>query len=305
MYGTAIGDALGYVCEFDKSAQPISGLDECLDRRAGVALYSDDTQMFLATVDGMFDALKGAAEAPFLHIDDAAQAIAKRYVAWSKSPENNRAPGGACMYGCRNLAEGIAWTVSGKPEGKGCGAAMRSMAYSLFLNMDRAEHWAAEHALMTHRDPTAQASAAAVAAGVRAALMGFTKPATAAVMVAIAAKYDSGTAEMLNQAIAYADERSHNRPMVLDKWRGWRGDEAVAASLFCYLIGGGYADSVLFAINSPGDSDSLGAITGALAGATYGAGVIPRPWIGQIENTELLARTSEQITKHWLTTKAE
>lgn len=281
--GTAIGDALGYPVEFNKDRLPVKALAELVDKQARCALYSDDTQMFLATVEGLADALV----ANRWGVTDAAPFIAGHYVKWSKSPENNRAPGGACMYGCANLADGIAWDVAGKPHGKGCGAAMRSMAYSLFLEVDHAAQWAGEHALMTHRDASAQASAAAVAAGVRGALEDLGKFQIAALMVSAARVYDAETAMLLNRAVMDA-QNNVSAEKVLDRWRGWRGDEAVAASLYCLLQTSGYADAVLLAVNSPGDSDSLGAITGALAGAKYGAAAIPGGWIEVIENRPML-----------------
>lgn len=293
VFGTAIGDALGYTVEFNKAKLPIHDIAECIDARAKVALYSDDTQMFLATVGGIFDACEGLKEP--LYIERAAEHIAKRYVAWSKSPENNRAPGGACMYGCANLGRGVHWEVAGKPEGKGCGAAMRSMAYSLFMEIEQSARWAAQHALMTHRDPSAQASAAAVAAGVRACLEGLSKNMVSAIMVSAAMSYDRWTGAMLNKAIE--DARAKTPAVtVLNRWRGWRGDEAVAASLFCFLQGSGIDSSVLAAVNSPGDSDSLGAITGALAGAFYGVEKIPESWKAHIENADELRAVARRIS---------
>jgi ADP-ribosyl-[dinitrogen reductase] hydrolase len=39
-----------------------------------------------------------------------------------------------------------------------------------------------------------------------------------------------------------------------------------------------FADAVLRAVNLGGDADTIGAITGALAGAAWGAGAIPPLW---------------------------
>lgn len=287
VFGTAIGDALGYPVEFNKTLLPVRGLDK------EQALYSDDTQMFLATVDGLLET-----EPWLMDLENAAERIAKHYVRWSKSPENNRAPGASCMYGCRNLAEGVAWRAAGRPGARGCGTAMRSMAYGLFLQTDMAAHWAGEHALMTHRDPSAQASAAAVAAGTAALIAGLVnKEAVAAIMVTAAADYDKATALMLNQAIDFA-RKGVPADVVLNQWRGWDGDEAVAASLYCFLQGINYEMVALLAVNSPGDSDSLGAIAGALAGALYGGHRIPGVWKVNIENSAWLTRYCDKI-RQW------
>ena len=60
-------------------------------------------------------------------------AISQEFVAWLRSPENDRSPGGSCLYGARQLEAGVPWWKSGKPNSKGCGAAMRvaPIGYSL------------------------------------------------------------------------------------------------------------------------------------------------------------------------------
>ena len=83
---------------------------------------------------------------------------------------------------------------------------------------------------------------------------------------------------------------------VLDEWRGWAGHEAAAASLWCFLQHpDDYSKAVLLAANSPGDSDSLAAITGALVGARVGASGIPENWRHQIEKSDQLAVLSERL----------
>lgn len=277
VFGTAVGDALGYPVEFNKSKQPLTL------NNGDVSRFSDDTQMLVAT-------LRGLVEADTVDdLDRAASAIAKYYVEWSESPENNRAPGGACMHGCRELANGVHWRAAGKLQAGGCGTAMRSMAYGIWFYDDtkKAALWAAEHATMTHRHPMAQAAAAAVAAGTAAAISGMSKSIIAQVMWQEARRYDEGTATMLNEATQEADG-PENTSVFLDKWRGWAGHEAVAASLLCFLRYPSYENIVLAAVNSPGDSDSLGAISGALEGGVGGIHGIPMDWRIGIEDSGYL-----------------
>jgi ADP-ribosylglycohydrolase len=287
VFGTAIGDALGYPVEFNKS---LMGKVRSLEKPG---LYSDDTQMFLATLHGLMDA--GTHD----DIDEAAEYVAKHYVTWSNSPENNRAPGGACMHGCRQLEVlGVdKWRETGKPLAGGCGTAMRSMAYGLWFpgDPDKAALWAAEHAIMTHRHPMAQAAAAAVAAGVAFAMKDKTRLEIAQLMAMAARRYDVPTAQMIDQAIQYTQDPIARPERVLDTWRGWAGHEAVAASVYCFLARDRYEDAVLLAINSPGDSDTLGAITGALVGATDGATTIPKDWRANVENSAMLQTVFSQV----------
>lgn len=303
VFGTAIGDALGYPVEFlDLDAiRKRHGRVEGFVQLAPVALYSDDTQMFIAVAEGLLDT--GTRE----NLELAARGVADRLIAWVDSPENNRAPGGACMAGCRNLGKGLPWREAGKLRGGGCGAAMRSMAYGIWCWYQpcQAAEWAGEMALMTHRLPMAQASAAAVAAIVASLLCGGSPLEAAERGIQAAERYDVSTAQMLRAAVkrasrAAAAPSTQGQDMlfrVLDEWRGWSGHEAVAASLFCFLLyPDSYRQAVTAAVNSSGDSDSLGAIAGAFSGAYLGAARIPAEWQEQVENSCYLKDLAARLT---------
>jgi ADP-ribosyl-[dinitrogen reductase] hydrolase len=46
----------------------------------------------------------------------------------------------------------------------------------------------------------------------------------------------------------------------------------------------GFEDAIIYAVNLGGDADTIGAITGGLAGALYGAKNIPLRWINALAN---------------------
>jgi len=299
--GTAIGDALGYPTEFMSmdSIRTLHG--RVTDFLNDPPLYTDDTQMMRAAAEGLLRART------WDDLDAAAEEVAEEFVAWSISPENNRAPGNACMLGCRNLGAGQHWKVSGKLNGGGCGAAMRSMAYGVWHPEPvKAAEWAAEHALMTHRSPPAKASAAAVAAIVSALCADYTPEEACVLGEEMARRYEDRTADMIRQAREAAiNTREHPWEFqvwmtgrVLDTWRGWTGHEAVAASVYCFLLSPtDYEKAVLDAINSPGDSDSLGAITGSFSGAYLGSQGIPEGWKVRIEKSDQLHALAERISE--------
>ena len=199
------------------------------------------------------------------------------------------------MTGCYYLELGRHWRKCGAPGSGGCGAAMRSQPYGLFFGEDpqRAAFWAAEHALMTHGHPMGQASAAAMAAMVALALKSPEDPRLIGdVAQLIAAQWDVGTANMLREAV----ETKDTAEVVLDRWRGWAGHEAVAASLWAFLQHPqSYVKTVLLAVNSPGDSDSLGCMAGALSGAFLGAQAIPTEWMEQIEDSAGLENLTQRV----------
>lgn len=288
IYGTAIGDALGWPVEFDATVNPNNPK---VFATAVPEQYTDDTQMFRAVCEGLLRVHD--------NLDQAAENIAADFIGWANSPENNRAPGTSCMAGCKNLEKGVRWREAGVNSG-GCGTAMRSMAYGIFFHGDpeKAADWAASHARMTHRDRIAYAAAAAVAAGVALLINSSSRPHdgfASGVMFGMAARYDEQTASLIHEASCSPNADPYD---ILDKWRGWAGHEAVAASLWCFLQHpDDFVNAVLLAVNSPGDSDSLGAITGALVGARVGLSGIPKRWVEQVEKSEELAVLGERICK--------
>jgi ADP-ribosylglycohydrolase len=62
---------------------------------------------------------------------------------------------------------------------------------------------------------------------------------------------------------------------------------SLEASVWCLLNSNSYAEAVLKAVNLGGDTDTTGAICGALAGTVYGYSGIPEEW------RRMLARTTE------------
>lgn len=64
--------------------------------------------------------------------------------------------------------------------------------------------------------------------------------------------------------------------------------DTLGASLWCLLHTDSYRDCVLTAVNPGGDSDTVGCIAGALAGAMYGYEAIPKEWIDQLRGKDII-----------------
>ena len=126
--GLAVGDALGHPAETKTPAQIRTqfGPDGITDfKSAGLyppGTYTDDTQMSLAVARALIAA---GGSAPLY------KAMGDEFVAWSKSPENDRSPGVTSMKGCARLAVGVSPLEAGIVESKGCGSAMRAAPVAL------------------------------------------------------------------------------------------------------------------------------------------------------------------------------
>jgi ADP-ribosylglycohydrolase len=313
IYGLAIGDALGYPVEFmslkeiEKILGPngVTGFDslkhpEIASRiRQPIGSYSDDTQMSLATANALINAKSD-------NLEDIMQEVVKEYISWADSPENNRYPGNTCMAGIRNLKAGMHWTNSGIPNGKGCGAAMRTAPIGLYFADDIHSLINCSQAVgsCTHKDSGAIAAGSVVAYVIRNAILygslinknpsllnnqEFIEEILNARKVSFPLK---SKLEKLNQNLNYQDSRGALKKL----GQGWHGDEAVAMALYCFLKSPrDYRKTVLAGTNIDGDSDSVALIAGAISGAYNGIQSIPQEWINQIENKELLRETAEKL----------
>jgi ADP-ribosylglycohydrolase len=289
LLGCAIGDALGWPVEFDKKNLPVKDLPT-------KPLYTDDTQMTIAVARGLL-AFETDNEEMDLAVTPSDH-VRRELINWLHDPETpGRAPGSSCLHGCRQLELGVEWNRAGKEDSTGCGAVMRSAPYGWFYHRqpERARTLAGLHALMTHRSKEAQGSSAALAAGVSACFGDLSPEDVAEHMHAAARHFDRHTATMIDCARRYV-RWGVSPKNVLDQFRGWQGQEAIAAAVFCFLTApDSYEDAVLLAVNSPGDSDSLGAITGALSGAYLGLSCVNAEWIARIEKRDMLLELGAQI----------
>ncbi len=71
--------------------------------------------------------------------------------------------------------------------------------------------------------------------------------------------------------------------------------DTLEAALWCILTTMAYSDCVLKAVNLGGDTDTISAVAGGIAGIYYGGESIPSEWIDKIANKELIQRTCENF----------
>jgi ADP-ribosylglycohydrolase len=242
------------------------------------------------------------------------------FVAWSRSRENNRAPGGTCLRGCSNLARGAPWRSAGVGDSKGCGAAMRAAPIGLYFfdDLDALVRVAAAQSSLTHRHPTGIASSVAAAAAVahvvrQGALEGiveFTRARVEALDEALLVEVgcpehlakEIGNREMLvalDATTAALGQESEDVCALLGG--AWIGEEAVATALWCALQSKGqFRDAVVRGANSSGDSDSIATIAGSIVGALVGVEGIDRAYVEGVEKSNVLDELARKLyeTRH-------
>ena len=294
--GSAIGDAMGCPTEFLSMSQihkqygDKGVTDYVLFREENglrFAPYTDDTQMAEAVCRGLLDAPIDAQT----DLDTTMNAIARRFIDWEADPQGgHRAPGRACLEGCQRLANGAAWDEGGGRNAGGCGSVMRAYPFGLLFadDIDKAAQWSAEHSRLTHGAEIALGACAAMAVATAMALHRAPIETILQRMVESAAAHSPETAFMLQKAADAPAEKERN----MKSWyEGWAAHEAIAISAYLFKIHlNNPRDAILSAANSPGDSDSIAALVGALIGAYHGIDAFPEHWITNLErNRDLLA----------------
>jgi ADP-ribosylglycohydrolase len=294
IYGGALGDALGAPVEFKllsriREEYGPKGIQELPEP----ALFTDDTQMTLALAEALIAAG---------HQDLGAimEAVSREFVAWLHSqddPRNVRAPGGSCLYGARQLAAGVPWWQSGKPNSKGCGAAMRvaPIGYLYQDDLPKLRRVAADTALATHHHPAAQVGAVAAAFLVKLALDRIPAqeflPALKGEIAGQSRDFDLALGR-LEEALTMTSTDAALEAI----GEGWVVEEAVLAGLYCFLKAPfDFLSVIRLGANTQGDSDSIAAIAGSLSGAYLGIKALPGDWVARLEKSDYLADVARRL----------
>lgn len=319
LVGLAIGDAMGFPTEFSDMAGIAAKCGPWrtmpLPVSSGRAYVTDDTQMTLALGEGLRQAL---ARGP-LTAERMEPPVREHFVAWYRSPDNDRAPGATCLRACEALGRGGPWQAASEVASKGCGANMRVAPLGLVPGLDERQRSGAAQlqSALTHGHPTALAASDLTAHAVLLLARG-TDPAELLPALRDHAHRGRGhypadwlgdlagraqdpdlasfAARGWDECLAALDrlEAALRRPdpeadPCEAAGAGWIAEEALATGLFCFLmLPDDPQAAVRRAAYSSGDSDSIAALAGAFAGAHHGAAAWPSAWVDVIEYRDRL-----------------
>lgn len=311
LLGLALGDALGFPTEFNDVRSILAKCGPWREMELFTpAVVSDDTQMTLAVGRGLRAAMDRGVLGP-----EMAGPVRREFIAWNRSPENNRAPGNTCLRACDLLERPeLPWQDASQIGSKGCGANMRVAPVGLVPGLsDEQRAGAAQlQAALTHGHPTALAASDLTARAVRLLAQG-AEPRELVGLLRSYALVNRGQyhERWLGDLWARSHDRTPGQFMargwdeclaVLDRLddavrtaspendpclatgAGWIAEEALATGLLCFLQ---FPEEPLTALRraacSSGDSDSIACLTGAFAGAHLGADAWPVEWADRIE----------------------
>lgn len=74
--------------------------------------------------------------------------------------------------------------------------------------------------------------------------------------------------------------------------------DSLEASIWCILNSSNYKESVITAVNLGDDTDTIGAITGSIAGILYGKEQIPNKWLNNIKKKDMIEELVSNFEKN-------
>ena len=283
MFGVAVGDALGAPLEFMSAMSIQQQHGTVRDMIGGGWLnvlpgeVTDDTQMTLAVAHGILDFPR-----------DPIEAIGRYFVKWYNSSPKD--VGATCASSIRSAICAARkkqsptkadWKRASKvthnlTAGRtaGNGSLMRTAYVGLYYSDEQEViQKAYDISRMTHYDEDTAIDCAAYCA-------------------ALNRMVEAGSLdERIAAIIGYTERKRRysfdvlSSPFFAPNPTGYVVD-SFAAALHCIYTTRSFEEAVTKAVNLGGDADTIGAITGGLAGALYGYDAIPGRWLSQIDMTD-------------------
>ena len=321
LFGLAIGDGFGYPNEFLSFENQLKkwGQQGLMEPLPGVIKGTDDTQMTIAVSRAIQKSFnKNEIEKNIFEIK-----LLHELINWYVDEKNDRDPGKTCLDACRKLSKGYSWTESTSFWSKGSGANMRVAPISLLslksdlFSLKSIAELSQFQAAFTHSHPTTLTASELTAIAIHKNLNGTEPEDLLDELIEYTItnkevyhkywlediwKYSKFNSEV--EFISHGWIECHNILLKVKDGiknfkrgddpcshigQGWMAEEALGVSLLCFLLDPDNTKSVLIrAINTNGDSDTIGCITGAISGAKNGYNSLPKNWTERLEYKEQL-----------------
>lgn len=292
LVGTFCGDALGMPFEgwpLEMIEREMGEVTVMYPARLGAGTYTDDTQMMIAVGESLIEK-KG------FDGEDMAQKLAQAY-----DPERGYGRGAERVI--KRIKEGIPWHQAGKglfPGGSyGNGAAMRIAPVGLLYWDQPAElkRTAKNASSITHTHPLGIEGAVIQGYGVSLALaMGVKGAFRSTVFLEEITRFQNKKMKEMVRKILLVEDLMENlradnplskEEVVRDLGHGIQAHESVPTALYAFLSHPhSFQEAVSYAVGLGGDTDTIGAMTGAMAGAFHGLSGIPSEWVSALEGGE-------------------
>lgn len=313
LLGVAIGDTLGHPFEGKLRTKIYSYFDDFesfIQKNKDIfRTYTDDTQLTLHLADAL---IKGNGFK--------VEYIIREFINWLDDPPIG--PGYGCISSIRKLRYGVPWEQAASNSG-GNGTTMRIAPIGLFYCKDpKALKTAAiKSSIITHSHPAASAGAVIIASAIAYLInknpeMGFSVDEFFNVItnsisnsqdeiwnefVEILSKLKSNLDMPIDSGLIKFSQIGVKSPYFIEEYLGQAfvhpyTISTVICSIFIFLKKlSSFKECILELSTAGGDSDTVGAIGGSMAGAYFGLQNIPLDLIKLVKNSKKISKTSEEL----------
>ncbi len=313
LIGVAIGDTLGHPFEGKLRTKIYSyfkDFNEFIQEYRDIfKTYTDDTQLTIHTAKAI---IQGNGFNTYNFIQE--------YVRWLDDPPIG--PGYGCISSIRKLKYDVPWKEAASNSG-GNGTVMRIAPIGLFYSQDLKglKTTAIKSSIITHSHPAASAGAVVIARAIaylidKSPETGFSKDKLFEVMISsisgsqediweefikILYKLKDNLDMPIEAGLIKFSQAGVKSPYFIEQYLGQAfvhpyAISTVICSLFIFLNRlSSFEDCIFELATAGGDSDTVGAIGGSLAGAYFGMKNIPNDLIKLVKNYKKILRLSEEL----------
>lgn len=290
LLGTGIGDSLGKSCEGGTVAR-LEGVKE-LASNQDILRYTDDTQQMIGLAETLVD--KKGFDGEYF-----AGRLVKNF-----DPSRGYGPGSTQVI--KSFQRGDSWdepaeSLFGGSGSYGNGSSMRVAPVGLFCHddLENLRSLARDSSRITHVHRLGMEGAVLQASS-----------------VALATREDPSSKlnpeEFLQKVREFVKEREYERKLAHsgrllgsspDKsevahslGNGVEAFKSVPTAVYSFLSHpDSFEDAVVYAVSLGGDADTIGAMTGALAGAYHGSEGIPSEWREKLEDRDRIVELADAL----------
>jgi ADP-ribosyl-[dinitrogen reductase] hydrolase len=283
LLGLAVGDALGAALEWDHPEQITARYggplrDMVASTNWAMGEWTDDTAMALALAESL-------AERGGYDEDD----VLARYLVWARSgPKDIGATVSHALARARTPADAraaaAAYHQSSGGHSAGNGSLMRTAPIAIRYRDDTGaiERISRLESSLTHHDELAGDACALLNLTIAALLYGRRPPRSTSTVGQVAAAAPDQTAEELLEPV----QRQIGFVLTALRVAFWAATSADS-----------FEQAVVSAANLGGDADTNAAVTGALAGARFGADAIPQRWLEPLHDREHISGLAGRLLR--------
>jgi ADP-ribosylglycohydrolase len=301
----AIGDAVGYIVEFENLGKIIrkygpNGLTLDMIHPQATLTVSDDTQMTLFSLEAvhLFCRLKGDYYFDMFMEDqyykifmqwfytqtDKYSPLITSHVAKFPAMQHQRAPGNTCL-GALNKSLPRPVPIN---DSKGCGGIMRAAPFGFLENAEDAFNHGCIQARVTHGHPSGH-----LPAGFFAGLIHTLTNCEGSTLISAVdtnliflnnCADNTETVDIIEKSLRIATESGGDVFSDLRRiGEGWVGEEALGVALYSVAIAESFEEVIKISINHNGDSDSTGSLAAQLWVAIHGLPEKYRKWEDRLD----------------------